>query len=82
MPDDSNADSIPVILCTVTELERLRRCEAVLKLCAAQFRAYEQHHLAKPDHEKAATNARFAEMCEAALNRATIVRDGGTDGRS
>lgn len=41
-----------------------------LKQAATQFRAYEQQHLAKgtPEaDEKARTNARYAELCEAAL---------------
>lgn len=47
--------------------------EAVRK-CAAQFREYERLHLEKctlDGNEKAARNAAMAELCEAALSKAT-----------
>lgn len=41
-----------------------------LTQAASTFRAYQQLHLAKPDHVKAQKNAAMAQLCEAALARA------------
>lgn len=50
---------------TPTDTNRLMA--DTLKLMACQFRVYATHHEAKGDHDKAQTNASFAELAETVL---------------
>lgn len=49
---------------------------ATVQQCAAQFRFYEQEHTKAGKHEKAATNKRFADLCDTAIARATGMEGG------